>query len=463
MEHGKSVFELLNSDTVLYTGKPHSLPSIRAKSRELHAQNAMLAGFTKIYCSLVISDGFSLQLSHKDKELSLSVRDKWDDYTRLTSVDDRSLDAFAHSLIGDIVKAGDILVYATRRSNPYSGKEELKLNLIVAERIKSPSKKQAARLYDTRLKQYIDLSSKFIQDGVVLDEGEELGFTIAPQNANGDWLFIPKFYNNQFSAVLLQNPLRDNLESKRGVPLVAPGLQTISDFLEVRRDEVATSKLRTKAAFIIRMEKDLIKQDATKEQEDELYKLIAQQMERMFNELKESSTNGVMVRPGTELEIRDPKNNISPELEKALLPYQRELASLYGIPFAAIASRTDLETGLTSRQAYSIAFSYTEAIRQNIYNCLFRPFFALWLSVNGYNAQDFKFDFTCRQYGFGKTVEEFNAQKVAVESGLKSLPMAITDIGENPDDVLRSSKEWEESKIKYGFLPEQINTENKGI
>jgi hypothetical protein len=394
----------------------------------MHKTHPVIYGMSRTYSQLFVSDGFNIGISGTDGEKVTRQIYRW---MKNCFVDDLSLDSGTQNLVYQMLVKGDVLVYFTSRKDLRDPKKEIpKINIVDADRVRTPPKDTI--LLDAKNNASI-LSDAiaYWDNGVAIDNGETLGYAIAPTTKNGKWLFFPRVFGGYFHSVLFRHPIQLGQTTKRGYPVMTPGIETAKAIAEILRDETVSSTLRTRVAFILKiMDTNLLKSHlrATGENADEK---IRQYIYEMIAQMNSSDTNVVLQAPGVEIVDRPFKNTINPDLEKVLIPFYRQLANLYGINYAALFQDHRAETGTTNRTSYVMASQFCSQAREHYYNLVLIPFLEVCLLAMGLNTEEYDIRISSRDFGFAKEVEEVAAKAKAVEAGLMTIATAKEELGYN--------------------------------
>lgn len=408
--------------------KKYRLNQARKISREMHDTNATIAGMSRNYSQLFISDGFTIDLGNITENL------KFTKSSRSLFVDGSPLDNGVQNIIFETLRSGDILIYFTRRTN-HKGIDELKIDYIMADRICTPGKNTI--LTDVKTNNKMTVDEFYIEDGVVISRGETLGYCVAPNNNIGDWLFFPAFYDGAPVATLYSLPIKYNPASKRNFPIITPGLQIVDVLDAIMRSETVSTMLKAKISFILEYDIDGFAKiqgavAASGKNEDDYFEA---QINKLMDQVNSNDIGVLLQKPGVKINMQKPDDHTNQNYEKAIMPYLRQLSNLYGVNYAALCADGRAETGTTAKIAYQMANSTMSAIREHFYDLILRPFIELWCEFNNISIPE-KIDINTRAYGFSRANEEITSIALAMENKLMSREQAIASIGLPPRETI---------------------------
>ena len=413
-----------------------SLSQLREISKRLHKDNVFVAPFTKSFLQLVISSGWSLRIQTNDKTKKKLLKDIWETFAANPAVSgDINLDDYSRFHIGSDIIDGDILIYATERDG------QIKLNHIPAKRVSTPTKKSNVLHFKT--KEALDLTSNYIDNGIVYDRGEVIGYTFSNLDSTLPYLFVPRKNGGSFSSILQRAPISVETDSGRGVPLLAPAIKGLDDITSLVNAETKIAKIRAKIAAILEYT------GVSFEDTDEGKAAKAKFLEAVRNsiiELNQGDTNILVPAPGAKLTFPEIKGNNTSSFELLIKPLLIFVAALYGVSYDALSHDLKDNSSAIARLIYMTAWTDTAIWRNSIINNLLNPMFELLAEYNKIDLSDVNWQINCKPYGYVKSIEEINANKVAIETGQKTLAEVAAESGKDVEDIINEQSEIEKYK-----------------
>jgi len=435
------------------------LDALRNVSRKLHKDNAFLSGMDKNFQSLVFSQGINCTFTTENNEL---IKDAYFDFAQKINVrGDEDINEFARSTLLQVIIDGDCLIYFTTRPD-YTDfeiteekiiyKEKLKIGRVPGHLVKTPPPKTS--LTNTKTASVINLDKYVIKDGVVTENGQIIGYCV--QTSNSEWLYFPRYFGKYMVSNLLRAPIRaGDPDSARGEPIIAASLKLIDDSSKLLTAEVKSQTLKTKLAAQMEFTDAL--------SEDDIEKATAN-LEQTLNEISINDTNVLVNTYGTKVTAWDSKQQQQTSYETMIKPLTKVFSQSYCVPFEALTKDLSTASGATARAIYAQAFSDTEVWRQQFWAQVLNPAIYLLMDMKDMNPKDRKteWQFSVKPFGYLRAKEEYEANRLAVESGQKTLYQTITEQGYLPEEMIAQDKYITELKRKenplYGVDVEVITS-----
>lgn len=394
------------------------------ESRKANERNPIICALNKSMGQLISSDG--LRLIFKDEERKTEIEEKWNVAKRRIAKDGKSLDAFLSQVILQTLIDGDVLVYFTSGTDYRTGEAEQRLNWISGLRIVSPPE-NIKELFDIKLGQYVNIAPYYFENGIAYKEGEIMGFSIAPEDGNAKWRYVPHVFGRNIVSNLITAPVVINPDSNRGIPFIAPGIKLVSQITKLIDSEVLASVQRTKTPFVISI-KDINLAGKEESEIAEIKEKIQKQAEELFAEIMSKDTAALIETPNITVKLSDVVNNVNKEFEQYLIPFLRLLAGVYGVNYSALFQDFRDDGGVTARLAYVMASQQCSPWRDYLMDKLLRPFMEIWLEFNGFDPYT-KIDYITTEYNYAKGKEEMEAAKIAIEAGIKTVDDVKYEMG----------------------------------
>lgn len=419
-----------------------SIYDLRRISKKLHKDNIFVAPFTKNFLQLVISSGVTLRVQTTNKDKRQSLKSIWEGFSSDSSVSgDMSLDDALRYYISSIIIDGDILVYVSERGG------KLKLNHIPSSRVSNPGKKSNVIHFKT--KEALDLTGNYIDNGIVYDHGEIIGYTFSNLNSSMPYLYIPRKNGGSFSSILLKAPLSVDTDNARGIPLLASAIKCLDDITNLVNAETKVAKIRSKIAGVLETSGLSFDTDEAKEQ-------FKNNMAQAISEINKNDASIYIPYPGTKLTFPDMKGADTSSFALLIKPLLIFVAALYGVSYDALSHDLKDNSSAIARLIYMTAWTDTAIWRNSITSNLLDPFFALMAEYGlpgpdgkeriKIDLSDVNWQINCKPYGYVKSIEEINANKVAIETGQKTLAEVAAESGKDVEDIINEQAEIEKYK-----------------
>jgi capsid protein len=406
-----------------------SISDLRIISKRLHKDNIFIAPFTKSFLQLVISSGVTLRVQTTNKDKRQNLKSIWESFSVDSCVSgDMSLDDALRFYISSIIIDGDALIYVTERNG------KLKLNHIPGYRVSNPTRKFSVIHFKT--KEIVDLTGNFIDNGVVYDRGEIVGYTFSNLDASLPYLFIPRKNGESLSSILLKSPLSVDTDTVRGVPLLASAIKCLDDITSLVNAETKVAKIRSKIAGVL-------KTNNLNFDTDEKKKEFLDHLSNSIAEFNKNDASFYVPFPGTELIMSDNTGSDTSSFGLLIKPLLIFVAALYGVSYDALSHDLKDNASAIARLIYMTAWTDTAIWRNSITSKLLDPFFALLAEYNNIDLSDVNWQINCKPYGYVKSIEEINANKVAIETGQKTLAEVAAESGKDVEDIINEKAEIE--------------------
>jgi capsid protein len=418
-----------------------SLDNLRSLSQKIHKDNIYINAFTKNFLSLVLSQGINCSFTSESHD---KIKKVYDEFAEFPSVrGDEDINEMVRRLLYLVIRDGDVLAYSTTKDRYDSPmldgeSEEIEFNTsirvghILASRIKSPTKSQNVFSVTTGNKVNFADVSIFNDNGVVLKSGQIVGYTVSPEASDGKWLFFPRMFGKTFKSVLLRSPIPtgdpDNL---RGVPLVAPALRVLDDVTKLTASEVKSQTFKTKLAAQLELSQDMSEEDMKKAKEN---------LSTLLSDVSVNDTNIIVNAPNTTLKAWDSKPNPQAVMDAMIIPLLKFISQTYGVAWEALTKDLSTASGATARAIYQQAFSDTEIWRKQIYGQLLNPMLSNIISSIDESVDETEWQFSVKPFGYLKAKEEYEANRLAVESNQKTQYEVITEQGYTPQEMFKQDE-----------------------
>lgn len=412
------------------------LPRWRNASQYLFETTAVVGGAVNALVANTIGKGLFCTpgYSGRNRTQTTSVRsrlldiwDRWSEVAHINGQDD--LSSVLRGIVSRIVVDGDVLVYLTA-----DAAGQLKLDTIQADRIASPP----ADMVKAKRK---------VSNGVQIYLRKVEGYWIINPDAKGGFSFLPAFTpGGNINAVLLKNPYNtDRLNSYRGAPILRQCLNSVHKLEQLLDSELAASVQKTKQVAILKSG------DTSNAKKglavDSANNLRASQ----FGQL-----NVVVIPRGDEMEILKGSDISNPNLDKVVNVYLQHIASLFNIPWNVLWNIMS-ESSWSSNQALKLsAYESTEIWRDYLIRNLLKPVYRLLMSahilegavsgVSDSDANALKVEFSGKPAVNLKWTEVYEANRLAVASGQKSVNAVAREAGLDAYSVLEENLEYEATK-----------------
>lgn len=422
----------IDQGLALWGNNSLSLYQLRMISKRLHKDNPFIASFTKSFLQLVISSGVTTRIQTTDKDKRKLLKSVWEKFSTDSVVSgDMSLDDSLRFYIASIIIDGDILVYVSERNG------KLKLNHIPSHRVTNPGNK--ANVIHFKSKEQINLTANFIDNGVVYDRGEIVGYTFSNLDSTLPSLFIPRKNGESLSSILLKSPISLDTDAVRGTPLLSSAIKCLDDITSLVNAETKVAKIRSKIAGILKTT-GLVFDDDEKKKEF---------MDNLSNSIAEINKNDASIYipyPGTELSFPDNGGSDTSSFELLIKPLLIFVAALYGVSYDALSHDLKDNASAIARLIYMTAWTDTAIWRNSITTKLLDPFFELLAEYNNIDLSDVNWQINCKPYGYVKSSEEINANKVAIETKQKTEAECAAESGKDIEDIINENAETEKYK-----------------
>lgn len=423
--------------TKLWGANGLSLGQLRTLSRKINKDNVFIAGFTKNFLSLVLSQGVNCSFTTSNNK---QAKENFYDFAKSPSVrGDEDINEFLRRIIFSVITDGDVLVYATSRKD-YSDyeideddnieyKQKLKLGTVPANLILSPT--SDSKVYHVKTNELItNFKDYAVDNGCVMEKGQIIGYTSIDTSGKDIYWFYPRTFGKYFSATLVKSPIPTGDPSViRGIPLLSPALKALDDVTKLLDAEVKSQTVKTKLA----MKLEITDPDATAAE----IKKIKDDTSVALSETSTSDANIWFSTAGTKLEAFDHKNNNQTQIDYLITPMLRYISGLYGVSYDALTKDLSNASGATARALYAQAFADTEIWRKQIYSQILDPMMYLLLDEIEIDPKISEWQFSVKQFGYLKSKEEYDANKLAVDSKQKTYYENVTQQGYDPEEMLK--------------------------
>lgn len=432
LSHMFDIDRFLNT-TKIWGGNNLSISQLRNLSRKINKDNVFIAAFTKNFLSLVLSQGVHCSFTTSDNKAS---KENYSDFAKSPSVrGDEDINEFLRRLIFSVITDGDVLVYSTSRKD-YSDydadedeyKEKIKLGTVPANLVLSPSPE--SKVYHTKTnEQILNFSDFSVVDGCVMERGQIIGYTVIDTSGKDVYWYYPRTFGKYFSATLVKSPIpTGDPSSMRGVPLLSPALKALDDVTKLLDAEVKSQTVKTKLA----MKLEITDPDASAAE----IKKIKDDTSVALSETSTSDANIWFSTAGTKLDAFDHKNNTQTQIDYLITPMLRYISGLYGVSYDALTKDLSNASGATARALYAQAYADTEIWRKQIYSQILDPIMYLLLDYIDIDPSISEWQFSVKQFGYLKSKEEYDANKLAVDSKQKTYYENVTQQGYDPEEML---------------------------
>lgn len=426
----------LNSPKV-WGGNNLTIGQLRNLSRKINKDNVFIAGFTKNFLSLILSQGVHCSFTTFDNR---SAKEFYYDFAKAPSVrGDEDINEFLRRLLFAVITDGDVLVYSTSRKD-YSDydideneelvyKEKLKIGTVPANLVMSPS--PDSKIFHTKTNEEILNLDKFsIVDGCVLERDQIIGYTVIDTTGKDIFWYYPRTFGKYFSATLMKSPIpTGDPSSIRGIPLLSPALKALDDVTKLLDAEVKSQTVKTKMP----MKLEITDPDASADQ----IKKIKDDTSVALSETSTNEANVWFSTAGTKLEAFDHKNNAQTQIDYLITPMLRYISGLYGVSYDALTKDLSNASGATARALYAQAYADTEIWRKQLYSQILDPMMYLLLDRIGIDPKISEWQYSVKQFGYLKSKEEYDANKLAVDSKQKTYYENVTQQGYDPEEMLK--------------------------
>lgn len=409
------------------------LPLLRGLSKFLFETDT-LKSFVKNAVASIIGKGLSISPnpSIADPELKRRVISEivshFEEFSLRSHIDgQQDLSSIERAIVSSYMRDGDVLAKMCLDDDG-----EFKLDLIAADRIKTPSDDIIKK---SRLKGVCILGVQ------VSPKGKILGYWVANDFAKDGFTFMPTFdKQGRFYSVLLSDPYNcDRLKSYRGLPIASHVLNKCSELLKLKTAEVQASIMKTKTYATIN----------TSQVNDLANDLTGGTTPDVTDSLDVKRLLGVdtLILPkGTEHKLTSGKDISNPDIEKINKIFLVDIASAFNIPYNILLNCLEDSSYSTNQTMKMAAWEAGEIHRDYIAKNLLTPMYRLlleyWIetgkikSLRNYSLDVAKVDWIGKANFQLKSKDLFEAQALAVKTGQKSLIDVCAENGKNAYTIL---------------------------
>lgn len=436
---------MYNIETLLTSSKQWAANTLSREqlislSRKIKKDNVFIAALDKNFLSLILSQGINCSFTTDNNTVA---RDVFEDFQNAPSIrGDEDINEFLRRIIFSVITDGDCLVYVTSRKDysdydyddeleEYVYKDKLKLGFIQSTRVQSPSEK--TKILHSKTDSIVDLSKYAIVDGCVMEKGQIIGYCVSDNTGKDISYYYPRTFGKYFSSVLLRSPLpTGDANSIRGIPMLAPAIKALDDVTKLINAEVKSQTVKTKLALKTKVTAD-------EPSVDEINK-IKTDITSVVSELSTSDANIWFEAPGSETTAFDHKNNQQTQIDYLIIPLIKFISGLYGVAYDALTKDLSNASGATARALYSQAFADTEIWRKQIYTQILNPVMFLLLESVGIDPKSSEWQYSVKPFGYLKSKEEYDANKLAIDTKQRTLYEVITSYGYTPEEMIKQDE-----------------------
>lgn len=406
----------------------NKITSNRNKSDKIFDENIFMNTFLRNFLKLLFSKG--LQISITSKNDTSLLRQTINEFLMSPSINGaESINEFCRKVFNAVIRHGDSLVYSTVRIDEYTGEEKIKLNMVSAKNIVTPpDNKDIKHAKDGSIVSRKDL---LIKEGYVFKNGVIDGYIVKSESLD-EYVFWPKKVANLFSATTLKSPIDASspFDTRPG-PSITPSLSTLIDVTKLINAEVKAQTLKAKIPAVLEILDTIDDVAAEKAKEN---------LESLLSEISTNDVNVLVSEQGTTLKPLDLKSRSESDIKSFIEPLLRYVSSIFGVSYDALTNDISNASGATARAVYAQAFADTDIWRNYLYNELLNPVVYLIIDYLGLDAKDYEWQFSVKPFGYIRAKEEFDANKLAIDSKQKTRYEVITEQGYNPEEMVEQDR-----------------------
>lgn len=454
------------------------IPRYRKEIQYLSEATPIGKAAVQNFPGLVIGAGLNLRPAFTGyersrlKEIYKAINELWEDFVSTAHINGQDdFSTCLRAIVAAVIRDGDCLVYKTIDS--YT--QKLKIDIIPGDRIESPSDSWFKKnLPDTWIEDKpIDtwwpgkppeswVSGKEIpltKMGVLIQQRKVIGYFAKNDNGTNGYSFFPtNDANGNFISFLVKNPNgTDRLGSYRGIPVLAAAQRSIYNLDDTMTTELIATDLSRKVLGVIESD------DPTGISQD-----ISEYIDSNVGTTKLGDVEFMVSPPNTKVTIHKGTDVSNPNIGKIVKIYLEQISSVLNVPYNSLFSQLEDNSYSTNQGIKQQAFENTKIWRdyfaKNIIKPLYTEMFKSWVFdgripyIKSFSIDLTKVIISEKPISSIKQKDVYEAQSLAIESGLKSRTQICLENGDDALSILRDQLEYEAEKQE---IEEELKKPNK--